>query len=827
MFPGGHMQPMANQPQLLSWLQEQQRPRRLRSIMEKERNKQFLKQAQEKGYLASPTEAMILTACREKDGSIYNLEDVQMVRLCGVHLRDVGATGECLNLRVCNLASNYIKSFEGLAACRRLVKLDLHGNQINQLPDEKFWSGMRELRMLYLHNNSISRLDYLQAMGAASNLQVLTLYDTPISLKMTYRHHVVNSVWSLKALDNHVISDEEIIEDAFFGGHFSMLHSSFHMNLVTPDKKDNSLDEELAQVRSVLQKVSRIQAKHSPVLIIQRFIRGWVTRRRFRIMARTKIWAVVTIQRFWRDCKGLEWKPAPKDAGIVAPPSTAVLTTVARKLSASPPQTLKTSSPGAAMSASVTEGSSTGMDYDTYLRNRRPGSKSPSLVSAMAIERPHPLAEDVQHARLVEEHETSGSPTRVGTGTRRQTTFFVKLLPSDDELPYEDILPENARPGLFRSMGQDFKKPSKPKEVKKAKKKHRTVGSMLGTLSDGELQRNRSSDENSEDEELSTVKFRLMGLVPASHKLDPLQDLLISRREAGNDVRTGFQKYYTRKAATAKPVQKPVHKKPMNADQKLFARAQGTMGLSCLKAVLQAYRDRESSDVQGLKRDKVAAMREQRAEGKLRAKNFLDEKRHAALRKRDREISKISNEYKKHASREVEDMERRRDVRTKMVEMSNRSRKENDFSHDFSSQHTSISNALLRHDRQARNEKLSVNKVDFVQTEREHETSQRNLVKRYLEHRQLMRQAQVAVEKAALDTRMIQEANDRLMEARENISRQKEKAKQLHAFYPLPKCATHPVLPPVKREGKPDQWNTLISMYEGRIGNHPAMIGST
>ena len=69
-------------------------------------------------------------ACQEQQQDVRRLEDVLLVRLCGVHLRDVGAVGSCINLRVCNLSGNYIRSFEGLSACKRLVKLDLHGNQV-------------------------------------------------------------------------------------------------------------------------------------------------------------------------------------------------------------------------------------------------------------------------------------------------------------------------------------------------------------------------------------------------------------------------------------------------------------------------------------------------------------------------------------------------------------------------------------------------------------------------------------------------------------------------------------------------------------------------
>jgi hypothetical protein len=30
------------------------------------------------------------------------------------------------------------------------------------------------------------------------DLEILTLYDSPLSLKKNYRHHVVNSIWTLK-----------------------------------------------------------------------------------------------------------------------------------------------------------------------------------------------------------------------------------------------------------------------------------------------------------------------------------------------------------------------------------------------------------------------------------------------------------------------------------------------------------------------------------------------------------------------------------------------------------------------------------------------------
>ena len=87
------------------------------------------------------------------------------------------------------------------------------------------------LKILLLHDNPIGKLENLHHLSACECLTVLTLYDTPLSLKRNYRHHVVNSIWTLQALDSMVISDEEIIEDAVFGGEFSAMHPAFHINL--------------------------------------------------------------------------------------------------------------------------------------------------------------------------------------------------------------------------------------------------------------------------------------------------------------------------------------------------------------------------------------------------------------------------------------------------------------------------------------------------------------------------------------------------------------------------------------------------------------------
>ncbi|XP_035377829.1 leucine-rich repeat and IQ domain-containing protein 3 isoform X2 [Electrophorus electricus] len=119
----------------------------------------------------------------------------------------------------------------------------------------------------------------ITGLSGCPRLSALTLYDTPLSLKVSYRHCVINSIWTLKALDNHVISDEEIMEDWHLPSKFRAKAPQFCVNLY-PQLKLDSYKNEIKVVHGIMAEINRIQAIYSPVLIIQKWIRGHLTRRR-------------------------------------------------------------------------------------------------------------------------------------------------------------------------------------------------------------------------------------------------------------------------------------------------------------------------------------------------------------------------------------------------------------------------------------------------------------------------------------------------------------------------------------------------------------------
>ncbi|XP_018432362.1 PREDICTED: leucine-rich repeat and IQ domain-containing protein 3 [Nanorana parkeri] len=235
----------------------------------------------EENYLINASEGVLLehglsvTNCRGK-----KLEELVVLHLGKLLLKGVNLLQHCTSLKFCTLADNYITDISALQSCVHLVKLDLHGNQIQNIPGMEFWRHLKDLKLLYLHNNRIGNLSNVQSLSACPALLGLTLYDTPLSLQKNYRHIVVNSIWSLKALDHFVISDEEIIEDWTLQGRFKALSPELQLNIVPAPNKEISVQSESKDTSRIITKINCILASSSPVLIVQKWIRGYLVRRR-------------------------------------------------------------------------------------------------------------------------------------------------------------------------------------------------------------------------------------------------------------------------------------------------------------------------------------------------------------------------------------------------------------------------------------------------------------------------------------------------------------------------------------------------------------------
>ncbi|XP_003411181.1 leucine-rich repeat and IQ domain-containing protein 3 isoform X1 [Loxodonta africana] len=214
------------------------------------------------------------------ESMIEDQKDFVFVKFNGLLLKSMENLQSCISLRVCIFSNNFITDIQPLENCLKLIKLDLHGNQIKNLPGTKFWIGLKNLKLLYLHDNAFVKLKNISVLSACSNLIALTLFDCPVSLKKGYRHVLVNSIWSLKALDHHVVSDEEIIQNWHLPERFRTCNHRLFLNFCPALRKGTTYEDEINNIKHIISNINEILAHNSPVLIIQRWIRGFLVRKK-------------------------------------------------------------------------------------------------------------------------------------------------------------------------------------------------------------------------------------------------------------------------------------------------------------------------------------------------------------------------------------------------------------------------------------------------------------------------------------------------------------------------------------------------------------------
>ncbi|KAF6109936.1 leucine rich repeats and IQ motif containing 3 [Phyllostomus discolor] len=261
---------------------------------------------------------------------IEDQKDFVFVKFNGLHLKSMENLQSCISLRVCIFSNNFITDISALQSCLKLIKLDLHGNQIKHLPDDKFWSRLKNLKLLYLHDNGFANLQNVCMLSACPSLVALTMFDCPVSLNKGYRQTLVNNVCSLKALDHHVISDEEIIQNWHLPERFRTYNHRLFFNFCPALKKGSTYMDEINNIKYIISKINGIMAHNSPVLIIQRWIRGFLVRkylsslflykkhqRKFIRKHETKL---ICAYRRWedKDFKDLIFKPGTNITGKLA-----------------------------------------------------------------------------------------------------------------------------------------------------------------------------------------------------------------------------------------------------------------------------------------------------------------------------------------------------------------------------------------------------------------------------------------------------------------------------------------------------------------------------
>lgn len=484
----------------------------------------------------------------------------------------------------------------------------------------------------------------------------------------------------------------------------------------------------------------------------------------------------------------------------------------------------------------------TSFDYDTYVKGLKPvGSVTPGVsdeiikprassktVSIVVepidrIDEEKDASDITLHSAPLEEKvkQSDDFPvkitTKVSINLRRLETSTSDIIRAKDEAvtivrkfgleSRNKKSRADTRESVAVTREKEKSQPTKSKELIREEKKaverekrnkkgdrvgrHRTVKMFFGPI----MQRYPRSEKESTEHDPKQIKFRLSGLEPPISTTDPLLRILSTNKDAGKMVREAAREHELK--VLNEPRKTVVRRPIVTTDQRLFIRTHGTMGMACLRAVQQAYQDRAGSEQRNSKNEKIAQMREERETAKDRVRAFKQEYQQATLRKRLRDGVKTAEALKERATLRLEQNERLNTARAVTAEQRKSRQADFAFINDFACQQTSVSNALLKHDRTTYREENLQDASEVVRKGKENSIEQQSLVKRFMEHRQLLRQAETAMGRAQLDSRLMQDASQRADETKQRMSQIKSRGAQRMEYFSVPYTLAPPQLPPL------------------------------
>eukprot|EP00794_Sanderia_malayensis_P016083 gene16083-17706_t len=683
------------------------------------------------------------------------LRHVHIVSYRSSRLNSVGIIEKCRNLTICDLSCNFLQRMDSLIYCSRLVKLDVHQNQISELPKKEFWSSLSELKIVYLHNNGVSKFDELRKIQAAPNLTMLTLHDTPISIRPHYRHFLVNSIWSLKALDNVVISDEELIEDAYFSEKFKARHKNFNFVPESLNRKDDaSFRNEQEAIRQDLYTVNKIQSKFCPVLIIQKQIRGFLIRMRYQYYQDTRLWAAVIIQRFYRKYKGLSY--------------------VGADLSATELPYLTLSSPR--------------LDYETYMKYRK---------STLA----HPLPPTAEISREVSKLLRSNDEItfngRAFTDDENNRPFLRlninlnKLAASTAHIVSEELFGSKSGFLKSRTRGSDKKSAAanlKPDDIdlkslslasgmdlvpfdkveeKKDKKlsgKYYTQYQFLGPVSlAGKKVKFEEEHAGALGEDVDMIPFRLSITEPPRMKGDYLEDAMIKTVELARDIRESIRVFERRRVTVPKIVAEK--QSPVTTDQKLFIRTHGTMALACFRAIDQAYKDRNRAETRLKRSARVRGMKLAKEASCVMLKKNKSEAIEKMVMRNAEMKRELTTELERKQGKLMERQKTYVADRTASRVTEKQHKKERRSMVEFVCQNNAVAKALAKHQMTSNREKIVGEKAEMLEDVKIESERQKEMIRRFYDHRSLVLQSENAIRRSMLNDQLALRTAEREKEA--------------------------------------------------------------
>ena len=229
-----------------------------------------------------------------------------------------------------------------------------------------------------------------------------------------------------------------------------------------------------------------------------------------------------------------------------------------------------------------------------------------------------------------------------------------------------------------------------------------------------------------------------------------------------------------------------VNRKPIKTnDQRFFQKIFGTMTLGCLRAVDKAYLDRTIAEKNQSKAQMIQKYKENKEFTTQQVNYYREERLREVQKIRERDKLQLTIAKRRQDLDRIQTRETVQETKSKHKDVNLDRRKDVYLAVDFNKQHLSVSKALQKHEYNISREHNLKRNVSFVDKQRVASEEQQDIVKKYLEQRNMLKTTQTITDRQKIDSQVLQDANDRLLSAKKRVSRLKATTNASTKFYAI------------------------------------------
>ena len=539
---------------------------------------------------------------------------------------------------------------------------------------------------------------------------------------------------------------------------------------------------------SLLLAVDRVLARHSPVMVIQRWVRGWLVRKALDRSSNPRIRCVcVCVCVCMCACVCARGRYTTKSCGCrhkqhclhthVTHCSCIVLWSCNAYRSLVRRSSFATTQQAAMPQKSFLKpGGSTTVSAKPYTLTQ-PTSPPRSQEQKQRVHSdtytvttlPPPPPTSPKLSQLAVETHILGMDA---ASLKMKYTMHINLGKLQQKLTdAENLQPEGinkAFQSTFRYKGKSNTKGQKVKQLSPRKRrdetetlpKSETSAKDADVLTSDSLAKGVQLPETADNRgEVGGESMEVMGHFVRAVPCDRVTDTVTSKKEDGNRVRIA-EKEIKESAEKAKeqPSKSCKVKKStgMSKDELLFTRACGTMTLSALRAVEKVHEARKKVDTLIQKANLVSQMKQERMERREKIEKF-----HRDL-KEDITMWKITEEDRLESMREQILVKKNEELLNKSQCLdtaaitTQRAAEDQKLASEFSQQNTLVGNMMSREDQKLSKNASYQERKERVERMREVSREHQEMVKKFMELREAKLLQECATARKELDAKMLQ-----------------------------------------------------------------------